>query len=120
MRLLPGIALLSAAFLPGCYRQPPTAAIMVDTAPPGASCVISQQGNPLGIAEPTPAIVTATLTGADIDVVCRRPGFAEAAVRVPAPPPPGMPGFVPRRRPEIDYRTRVDITLVPALAADTR
>jgi len=115
MRYRTRIALLLAGLLPGCYWEPPTGEIMVNTRPPGASCVISQLGKPLGIAEPTPAIAIATLEGAEINVVCRRPGFAEAAVTIPAPvSAASLPGYNPNRRPEIDYNARVDITMTPA------
>ena len=115
MRHRTRIALLLAGLLPGCYWEPPTGEIMVNTTPPGASCVISQLGTPLGIAEPTPAIAIATLGETQIDVVCRRSGFAEAAVTLPAPASAAtFPGYNPYRRPEIDYNTRVDITMTPA------
>jgi hypothetical protein len=117
MRHRTRIALLLAGLLPGCYWEPPIGAIMVNTTPPGASCVISQLGRPLAIAEPTPAIAIATLAGAEIDVTCRRPGFAETAVAIPPPAPAAsLPGYVPNRRPEINYNTRVDITMNPALS----
>jgi hypothetical protein len=115
MRHRTTIAVLLAGLLPGCYWEPPTGEIMVNTTPPGASCVISQLGKPLGIAEPTPAIAIATLVGAEIDVTCRRPGFAEAAVTIPPPlPAVSLPGVYRNRRPEIDYNTRIDITMIPA------
>jgi hypothetical protein len=117
MRHRTKIALLLAGLLPGCYSKPPTGEIMVDTTPPGASCVISQLGAPLGIAEPTPAIALITLTNAEIGVVCRRPGFAEAAVTIPAPPESEVRSFFPNNHPEVDYNTRVDITMIPARAA---
>ena len=116
MRHRTRIALLLAGLLSGCYWPPPTGEIMVNTTPPGAACVISQNGQALGVAEPTPAIAVVILEGAEIGVTCRRPGFAEAAVTLPPPEPAAsMPGFVPDRHPEIDYRGRVDITMIPAL-----
>lgn len=117
MRHRTKIALLLAGLLPGCYSKPPTGEIMVDTTPPGASCVISQLGAPLGIAEPTPAIAVITLADAEIGVVCRRPGFAEAGVTIPRPPEAEIHSFFPNYRPEIDYNTRVDITMIPAPGA---
>src|SRR3954453_4600402 len=97
-------ALLPAGRLPGCYWEPPTGEIMVNTTPPGASCVISQFGKPLGIGETTPAIAIATLCEAETIFVCPRPGFAEAAVTIPAPlSAASLPGYNPNRRPEIDY-----------------
>ena len=109
------IAFLLPALLPGCYWEPSTSELMVETSPPGASCLISQLGEPLGIAEPTPAITVVDLADAEIGVTCRRPGFAESTVTLPPPVPASLPGFVPNRRPEIDYKTRVDITMIPAL-----
>ncbi len=115
MRRQTRIALLLAGALPGCYWEPSTSEIMVETSPPGASCLISQLGAPLGIAEPTPAIAVVNLTDAEIGVTCRRPGFAQAEVTLP-PPAPGttLPGYVPNRRPEVGYRTRVTISLIPS------
>lgn len=89
---------------------------MVNTTPPGASCVISQLGKPLVIAEPTPAIAIAALLGSEIDITCRRAGFAETSITIPPAPAASMPGFVPNRRPEINYNTRVDITMNPMLS----
>ncbi len=101
MRHRTRIALLLAGLLPGCYWEPSASEIMVETSPPGASCMISQRGAPLGIAEPTPAITVIALADAEIGVTCRRAGFAEAAVTLPPPasavctarflsePPPG-------------------------------
>jgi hypothetical protein len=115
MRHRTKIALMLAGLLSGCYWAPPTGEIMVNTTPPGATCVISQNGQALGVAEPTPAIAVVTLEGAEIGVTCRRPGFAEAAVTLPPPDPvASMPGFVANRRPEIDYNSRVDITMIPS------
>jgi hypothetical protein len=116
MRHRTKIAIPLAALLSGCYWEPSTSEIMVETSPPGASCVISQLGAPLSIAEPTPAIAVVDLANAEIGVTCRRPGFAEAAVTLPAPGLAStLPGYVPNRRPEIDYKTRIAITLTPAL-----
>jgi hypothetical protein len=95
------IAFLLVGLLPGCFSERPPDEIMVNTTPPGASCLISQRGKPLGIVEPTPAIALATLADVEIGVVCRRAGFAEAAVTIP--------------RPSWDSsETRVDITMIPA------
>ena len=115
MRRRTRIALLLASLLPGCYWEPPIGEIMVNTTPPGAACVLSQMGQPLAVTAPTPAIAVVTLVGAEISVVCRRSGFAEAAVTIPPPlPAVSLPGVYPDRRPEIDYNTRVDITMTPA------
>ena len=122
MRHRTRIALLLAGLLPGCYWEPPTGEIMVNTTPPGASCVISQLGKPLGIAEPTPAIAIATLGR------CAKSMSSAAAPDLPRPPsrsrrrrrPRSCPVIYPNRHPEIDYNTRVDITMTPAPLADSR
>ncbi len=101
MRPRTRIALLLAGLLPGCYSERAPDEILVNTTPPGASCLLSQRGKPLGFAEPTPAIALATLANVEIGVVCRRPGFAEAAVTIPPPL-------------ENSSATRIDITMIPA------
>ena len=114
MRLLHLIpALLAASILSGCYWEPDLTEILVSTTPPGAACVVSQQGHPLATAGPTPAIAIVDLAAAEIGVTCSRPGFADAAVTVPPPPSRKLPGWVPNRRPDIAYRTQLDIPLIP-------
>src|ERR1044072_7351358 len=101
MRHRTRIALLLASLLPGCYWEPPTGEIMVNTTPPGASCLISQLGKPLGVAGPPPAVAIAPLPDGEIGVVCRGPGFAEAAVTIPAPASAAsLPGVYPSHPPE--------------------
>lgn len=113
MRLHLTLGLLVASLLSGCYWEPDRAEILVSTIPPGASCVLSQLGRPIATAEPTPAIAIVDLAASEIGVLCRRPGFQDAAVAVPPPPPAALPGWVPNRRPEITYTTRIDVALVP-------
>jgi hypothetical protein len=113
MRLHLTPALFAAAVLSGCYWEPDLTEILVSTAPPGAACIVSQQGQPLATAGPTPAIAIVNLTATEIGVTCRRPGFADASVAVPPPPSRKLPGWNQNRRPDIAYRTRVEIPLVP-------
>ena len=107
------LALLVGFLVSGCYQAPSTAEFLVDTIPPGATCVISQLGQPIATVEPTPAIAIVNLVGAEIGVLCRRPGYLDVAVAVPPPPPPGLPGYTANRRPQIDYQTRVDVAMRP-------
>jgi hypothetical protein len=97
---------LCAAWLGGCASQPDRAEILVATAPPGASCILMRQGQPIATAAPTPAIALVEPSPDAIDITCRRPGFADAAVTLPPAPPGGW--FAPA-----DYQRRVDIALVP-------
>lgn len=107
------LVLLAAGLLAGCYWEPERAEILVVTNPPGASCVLSQAGHPVGTAEPTPAIALVALAPAEIGVLCSRPGFDDAAAALPPPPSARLPGWTPGGRGGIDYRTRVDLALVP-------
>jgi hypothetical protein len=111
LHLIP--ALLAASILAGCYWEPDLTEILVSTNPPGAACVVSQHGQPLATAGPTPAIAIVDLGAAEIGVACSRPGFADAAVTVPPPPVRKLPGWIPDRGRDIAYRTQVDLPLVP-------
>ena len=112
MRFHPALGFLAASLLSGCYWEPDRAEILVNTAPPGASCVLSQLGRPIATAGPTPAIAIVDLAVAEIGVVCRRPGFEDAAVAVAPPPSRRIPGWIPTQRP-IEYATRIDVAMVP-------
>jgi hypothetical protein len=97
-RILAG---LCAIVLSGCSFGPPEQAeILVNTTPPGASCLLTGQGQPLATIAPTPAIALVAPAAGGLAVSCRRPGFADA--NVPLPP---YPSSVLERR--------VDIALVP-------
>ena len=93
--------LCAAGLLSGCYGgAPERAEILVNTAPPGASCVLSQAGQPIAAVAPTPAIALVDPAAAVLAVSCRRSGFAD--VDLPLPPAPSGA----RER-------RVDIALTP-------
>ena len=105
MRHPPIVAGLCAILLPGCsffnfFGPPEQAEILVNTTPPGASCLLTGQGQPLATIAPTPAIALVDPAAGGLAVSCRRPGFADASV--PLPP---YPSSVRERR--------VDIALVP-------
>jgi len=60
------------------------ASYLIDTTPPGAACAMMRGDQPIGAVDSTPGIVNldpAATTG--LNVVCRRPGYAEAVVPVP-------------------------------------
>jgi hypothetical protein len=101
MRHHPILAGLCAILLAGCYFGPPEPAeILVNTAPPGALCLLTGQGRTLATMAPTPAIALVDPAAGGLSVSCRRSGFADA--NVPLPP---YPASVRERR--------VEIALVP-------
>lgn len=101
-----------AAFLAGCAPPPDRIEILVDTRPPGASCLLERQGQPIAAAAPTPAIALVDASDAEITVRCRRNGFADAVATLrPRPQAPIFgPLFAPAPGP---YEQRVDIALIP-------
>jgi hypothetical protein len=101
MRPQVSFAILSSALLAACYGPPERAEILVNTAPPGASCLLTRQGQLLAPIAPTPAIALVDPAAGDLAVTCRRPGFAEASVLLPP-------------RPAAAYERRIDIALVPS------
>jgi len=98
------------AVLSGCAGSEKPA-ILVSTTPPGASCTLSRLGQPIATAAPTPAIALVDPSDGEITIVCRRAGFADAAVTVPArKTEPGF-GLLFGSSPASDYQPRVDIAL---------
>ena len=98
---------LCSALLASCYSQPDQAEILVDTLPPGAACVLSRAGQPLVTLAPTPSIALVDPGAAPLAVSCRRAGFADANVALPA-------------YPASTYQRRVNIALVPWDSAPPR
>ena len=105
-------AALCAGLLSGCFSPPDGGEILVSTTPPGASCTLSRLGQPIATAEPTPAIVLVEPSGSDITVLCRRQGFADAAVTLPARERWLSFGLLYGRSP-FDYQPRVEIAMTP-------
>lgn len=103
-----------AIALAGCSPWfPDQAEILVNTLPPGASCVLSRGGQPIATAAPTPAIGLVDPSEAPVTVSCRRPGFQDAAVTVVARLPERGYGFL-LFAPTPPYEgQRIDIAMVP-------
>lgn len=102
MRIFLVLAALGAGLLAGCEPEPQPPGLLVATAPPGASCLLTRQGRTVGAVGPTPAIAHGVDGGTGVvTIACRRPGFAETTVNVP--PTAAAPG----------YPDRVDIALAP-------
>ena len=98
----------------GCGMPPKGTEILVDTAPPGASCVLSRGGQPIATAEPTPAIAIVPIDTAPLLAQCRRPGFADAGAVVPPAVRPSYPWF---GYPVTEYRSAVTLVMTPHFAA---
>lgn len=82
---LAALATLCAASLAGCGGEAPyRAEILITTTPPGASCTLSRLGQPIATAGPTPAIALVEPSSSEITVLCRRHGYANASVTLPA------------------------------------
>ena len=107
------LAALCAALVSGCGVPPGNPGILVGTTPPGASCALSRQGQPIATVAPTPGIALVEPAAGDITIVCSRPGFADAAVTLPARDAgPGFGTFLYGRSP-YDHPLQVDIVLSP-------
>jgi hypothetical protein len=109
------LASLCAGLLSGCTTpsEPPRVEIMVNTAPPGASCLLSRAGQPIATAEPTPAIALVDPSADAVTVTCRRAGFQDASAAVIPRPPQTSLGVMLMAPAEVDYGNRVDIALAP-------
>ena len=61
-----------------------TQAVSVQTEPPGATCVVSRNGETLGIVNPTPGSLTVSKSSQAMMVRCERPGSQVAITTVPS------------------------------------
>jgi hypothetical protein len=110
---LAALAALCAVLVAGCGPSPGNPGILVATTPPGASCMLSRQGQPIATVRPTPGIALVAPEAGDITILCSRQGFADAAVTLPARDAgPGFGTIVYGASP-FDYQPRVDIVLPP-------
>ena len=110
---LAALAALCAVLVSGCGVPPGNPGILVVTTPPGASCVLSRQGQPGATVAPTPGIALVEPAAGEITILCSRPGFADAGITLPARDAgPGFGTIVYGASP-FDYQPRVDIVLPP-------
>jgi hypothetical protein len=107
------LAALGALVLVGCWSGPDQTEILVRTTPPGASCVLTRAGQPIGSVASTPAIVMVEPSSAEIDIRCIRPGFADTAATLPASGGGLDFGAVFYGPPNADFRRQADLTLLP-------
>jgi hypothetical protein len=111
------LTVLGLTALAGCGTPPKGIEILVSTVPPGAGCALIRAGQPIGTAEPTPAIAIVPIDPAPILVQCRRPGFQEATAVLPAR---GVgPGwtYAITDHPASDYQSAVTLVMTPGMAA---
>ena len=107
------LTILGAAVIAGCGdARPPQFEILVSTAPPDASCVLTRAGQPIATAAPTPAIAMIAVVPEEVVVQCRRPGFADAAAVLPPAVGPGW-SYAVSGHPASDYQRSVTLVLAP-------
>ena len=107
------LTIFGAAVLAGCWdARPPQFEILVSTAPPNASCVLTRAGQPIATAAPTPAIAMIEVVPEEVVVQCQRPGYAEAAAALPPRVGPGW-GYAITGRTAADYQRSVTLVLAP-------
>ena len=113
MAMRSGAAALAVVLLAGCTAEPRRAEILINTIPPGAVCTLSREGQPVAATAPTPAIAIVDPIPGDLNVLCRRPAFADAAITIPVAPAPRDALSYGSGRPLATHPERVDIPLVP-------
>jgi hypothetical protein len=107
------LTIFGAAVLAGCWdARPPQFEILVSTAPPNASCVLTRAGQPIATAAPTPAIAMVEVVPEEVIVQCQRPGYAEAAAVLPPRVGPGW-GYAVSGHTASDYQRSVTLVLAP-------
>ena len=99
--------------LSGCWSRVERAEILFQTEPPGATCFLSRQGQPLAVAEPTPAMAVVDRTPDEIAVTCRRHGFAEVSTVLPPREVGTYGGYVFTGRPPLDYDRDIHLEMRP-------
>jgi hypothetical protein len=112
-KLTPALAAVCAVLVASCGVPPGNPGILVATTPPGASCVLSRQGQPIATVAPTPGIALVEPAAGEIAIQCSRQGFADAAMILPARNAGPSFGTLFWSRSSYDYQPQVDIVLSP-------
>jgi hypothetical protein len=113
MRLDLLLTIVCVVALAGCRWAPERGEILVSTAPPGASCLLTRLGQPIATADPTPAIALVDPAPAEIVVQCRRHGFADATAVVAARPTRSFWGSA-------SYQGSVELVMTPLMSGMPR
>lgn len=74
------LALFISVFLTGCASiiDGTSQEIVVNTNPPGASCVLNREGSPIARISETPGGTVVKKTKHDITILCNKQGYEEA------------------------------------------
>lgn len=107
------LATLCTVLVSGCGLPPGNPGILVATTPPGASCTLSRQGQPITTVAPTPGIALVEPAAGEITIQCSRQGFADAAMTLPARDAGLSFSTLFWSRSSYDYQPQVDIALSP-------
>ena len=107
------LAALCAVLVSGCGVPPGNPGILVGTTPPGASCTLSRQGQPIATVAPTPGIALVEPAAGEITIQCSRQGFADATITLPARDAGPSFGTIVYGRSSYDYQPQVDLVLSP-------
>jgi hypothetical protein len=107
------LATFCALLVSGCGVPPGNPGILVGTTPPGASCTLSRQGQPIATVAPTPGIALVEPAAGEITIQCSRQGFADAGVTLSARDAGPSFGTLVYGRSPYDYPPQVDIVLRP-------
>src|SRR5437868_1299799 len=113
MRLGLLLTIFAVAALAGCRWTPERSEILVGTAPPGASCLLTRLGQPVATADPTPAIALVDPAPAEIVVQCHRRGFADATAVLALRP-------VRSSSNSYTYESSVEIVMAPLMSGVPR
>jgi len=115
----PILSLAVSVALSGCYAEHwQQDEILVTTMPPGAACILTREGRQVGEIASTPGIALVSRSGADILIGCRRDGFREARAVSHALGSAVDLDTLTEGRWGYGYQSPVNITLIPAEAAD--
>jgi len=110
------LVLLAGAVLAGCSPHPEPAELLVDTVPPGASCLVARDGWAVGNVYPTPGIALLDdKNPSDAVIQCRRSGFAPVAAF--ARPHERESGFFSGGTRHYEFDNPVTLVLRPLAAA---
>ena len=94
MYRLPTLCLLLLGTACASITQGTTQAVSVQTEPPGAQCVISRNGETLGVINPTPGSLTVGKSSQALTVRCERPGYQAGLTTVPSAMAPMTAGNI--------------------------
>ena len=107
------LAALAAVALGGCSTRPDQTEILIGTTPPGASCTLFRQGQPVAAVASTPGIALVEPSPDEINISCSRQGYTDAAATLAARDTGPNIGAVIFGRPASDFERRIDIALSP-------